>query len=315
MLASLVAALLTVAPMREAVALASTIEDLKQRLAATELVDIEEVVGGPEGQLHFKLRKPVPAREFAAAMKWEGAYIVTTDVHQSRWHLMLRHEDLGDNRFAPVEPAIGSWVFTRVRVDGPPDSDALPPLSIPGSPAYDVESYAANVTGFTIEVLDPERHRVAYLLTDDLAKLREGIASAKTVDALKEHLAKSPLIEKVEERAGRIEVRLRKPVSAAACAKAMQWKRPYIIGDLHQLNWRLVLWQSDMKDPYGPRIATAEPKIGNWVFVDVVIADRPIGELPKLSAGASVAFDARKHAAEVIAFSIEAKNVRRNPVH
>ena len=238
MLASLVAALLTVAPLREAVALASTVEDLKQRLAATQLVEFEEV-GGPPGQIHVKLRKPVPARELAAAMKWPRAYIVSTGVHQSSWHVMVWHEDLGDNRFAPVEPTVGSWVFTRVNVDGRPESDALPPLSIPGSPAYDVERYAANVTRFTIEVIDPERHRAAFLLADDLAKLREGIA-----------------------------------------------------------------WHRDMKDPHGPRIDTVAPAVGARVFVDVVIASRPIGELPKLSAGTSVAFDAGRHAADVVAFDI-----------
>lgn len=303
MLASLVAALLTVAPLREAVALATTVEDLKQRLAATQLVEFEEV-GGPPGQIHVKLRKPVPARELAAAMKWPRAYIVSTGVHQSSWHVIVWHEDLGDNRFAPVEPTVGSWVFTRVNVDGRPESDALPPLSIPGSPAYDVERYAANVTRFTIEVIDPERHRAAFLLADDLAKLREGIASAKTVAALKEHLARNPLVENVGESSGRVQVRLRKPVNATLFSKAMQWKRPYIIGDLHQRNWKLEVWKSDRKDSRGPRIATVAPAVGAWVFVDVVIASRPIGELPKLSAGTSVAFDAGRHAADVVAFDI-----------
>ena len=159
-----------------------------------------------------------------------------------------------------------------------------------------------------------------------LSPLRDAVAGAKTVEQLKQALAASPLVESVEERVAShphygkrtwavIDVKLREPLPARELAAAMKWKRPYVVSsDVHQENWRLVVWESDLKDPYGKRIAAVEPTVGKWVFVRVDVDDRPAGDPPGISWGASPAYPLDRYTANVTRFEIELLDPERHTV-
>ena len=102
LLALVMAATTALAELREGIATAKTVAELKQRLAASPLVETVEVRTGSHPlhgkrtwpEIEVKLRKPVAAREFAAAMKWKRPYI-SSDVHQNSWHSPARPSTTG----------------------------------------------------------------------------------------------------------------------------------------------------------------------------------------------------------------------------
>lgn len=105
---------------------------------------------------------------------------------------------------------------------------------------------------------------------------------------------------------GHLRVTLQFPAVAAATL-VHDWKlaRPYAIAvDVHQQTWEIGLWQQDVPDPYGKRIATKAVAYGAWT-VEVRLAGRPEGALPKVSAGASPAYDLNAYAAKVTSVTIE----------
>ncbi|MEO8505523.1 MAG: hypothetical protein ABI609_16630 [Acidobacteriota bacterium] len=108
-------------------------------------------------------------------------------------------------------------------------------------------------------------------------------------------------------RAGRrsFDLTLAAPIPARALVAAMGWKRPYAMsGDVEQTSWSLALWTGDLDDRYGPKIAVHAPHVGKWA-VEPQLEKRPDGELPKLSAGPSPAYDLNSYEGRVVALEIE----------
>ena len=115
-----------------------------------------------------------------------------------------------------------------------------------------------------------------------------------------------PAGAKLTVESKRFTIRFEPGVDAATLAKAWGWARPYAIsGDVHQRGWQLELYESDLKDPYGKRIATAAPSLGAW-RATVGLAGRPQGDLPEVVAGASPAYDLTRYRASVTRVVLEA---------
>jgi hypothetical protein len=145
----------------------------------------------------------------------------------------------------------------------------------------------------------------------DLQKLKMAIANAKSDREAKLSIAKlAPALGiRFEELYLDVEqgyyFSFAKPISTQEFCQAMGWSRPYAIAvDVHQQSWRLVLWKEDLPSPYGPRIVTNSPRLGKWL-VDVELQDRPEGQLPNLSSGASPAYDLWTYRAEVAGVRVE----------
>ena len=95
------------------------------------------------------------------------------------------------------------------------------------------------------------------------------------------------------------QIQLARPIDAKQLSQLWGWKRPYgVSGDVHQQHWQIRLFQQQLQDPYGPRIATIFPKFGA-LEIRTQLSDRPQGPLPKTSSGASPAYDLWKHPASV----------------
>jgi len=106
---------------------------------------------------------------------------------------------------------------------------------------------------------------------------------------------------------GRITLRFRRPIPAARLLAAMGWTRAYAFsGDVHQETWSIALWTADLPEDEnsgGPSIGIKEPRIGAWTLTPN-LAGLPAGDLPKLSAGASAAYDLSKYPAMVAEIEI-----------
>jgi hypothetical protein len=96
------------------------------------------------------------------------------------------------------------------------------------------------------------------------------------------------------------------PVAAAPFCETMGWQRPYAVAtDVHQTRWTMQLWVGDLADPYGPRIHTRYPSLGDWAVIPQ-LSGRPQGALPALHAGASPAYDLRAYTADVAVIEVHA---------
>lgn len=80
--------------------------------------------------------------------------------------------------------------------------------------------------------------------------------------------------------------------------------RPYAIAtDPHQLSWRVVLYQQQVADPNGSRIATAPITFGSWT-VTPRLEGRPAGDMPDVVSGAAPAYDLTRYPARVVGLEI-----------
>ncbi len=98
------------------------------------------------------------------------------------------------------------------------------------------------------------------------------------------------------------EIVLSSGISSREICKELHLDRCYLVsGDVHQSNFSLMVWTEDLKDENGPRISAELPKIKKWKLN--ARGERPEGELPKLSCGASPAYDVKKFDTKVKSFS------------
>jgi hypothetical protein len=74
---------------------------------------------------------------------------------------------------------------------------------------------------------------------------------------------------------------------------------------VHQRSQAPGLYAADVADPCDERIATTPPSLGAW-RASVRLDGRPKGELPTVVAGASPAYDLRRHRAGVTRIVLEA---------
>lgn len=93
-------------------------------------------------------------------------------------------------------------------------------------------------------------------------------------------------------------------LEASWLATAWRLDRPYAIAtDAHQLSWRLGLYQQNVPDPNGERIAVGPITFGKWI-ISPLLDGRPAGELPAVTAGASPAYDLANYSARVVGIDI-----------
>ncbi len=143
-------------------------------------------------------------------------------------------------------------------------------------------------------------------------RLRQALDRATDEASLRRELETlAPVLgAKLEEQPGREErtsfsLRLASPLAARTVIAGLSLSRPYATsGDVHQEEWELSSWTTDIDDRWGPRIAVHTPHLGHWA-VEPKLAGRPAGELPKLTAGASPAYDLALYDAEVVGLDIE----------
>lgn len=81
------------------------------------------------------------------------------------------------------------------------------------------------------------------------------------------------------------------PVDAGWLSEAWWIVAPVAVsGDVHQVRWHLRVAGAELADPHGRRIASYTPSAGRW-DVDPVLTGRPPGPFPRVSSGASPAYD------------------------
>jgi hypothetical protein len=152
-------------------------------------------------------------------------------------------------------------------------------------------------------------------MTSWLGSLRAAIAQASTLQEARaaiEALGLGDAVVYAEHelfrpggREGFFRLTFAPPVPAPDFCRAFGWERAYAVSpDVHQHTWEVCLWERDLQDPYGARIATTMPALGVWTLAPY-LKGRPPGDLPRLAAGASPAYDLRIYPAEVA--SLEAR--------
>ena len=102
---------------------------------------------------------PVAAAPFCEAMGWQRPYALSTDVHQTRWTIQLWMTDLDDAyrpRIHTRYPTVGHWAVIP-QLTGRPQG-TLPALHAGASPAYDLQTYTADIAVIEVHALaDLER--------------------------------------------------------------------------------------------------------------------------------------------------------------
>ena len=89
------------------------------------------------------------------------------------------------------------------------------------------------------------------------------------------------------------------PIDARALCEAWGIARPVAVsGDVHQRRWQVLLAGEDLGDPYQRRIAARTFATGRW-DVHLHLAARPSGDLPRVVAGASPAYDVLERAGQI----------------
>lgn len=102
------------------------------------------------------------------------------------------------------------------------------------------------------------------------------------------------------------------PRDAKAFVAAWKLARPYAIsGDVHQHTWQVMVWDQDVPDPNGKRIHAKTIHAGRWI-VRPHLVGRPEGALPKVSAGASPAYDLATYAAKIDGIEIMEPGANRD---
>lgn len=142
-----------------------------------------------------------------------------------------------------------------------------------------------------------------------IGNLREMLLNSATIIEVQQNAQglaniRSAIIREVRGNPSYVELHLKEPSPALAFCKHLGWNRPYAYSsDVHQNNWWMELWEADLKDPHGVRIALESPKIGRW-RIRLALSGQPSGELPKTSAGASPAYDLRRYKADIVYLEI-----------
>ncbi len=118
------------------------------------------------------------------------------------------------------------------------------------------------------------------------------------------------LAARLSEQAGRenhtvFDLELAAPLPARAVVAAFGLSRPYAVaGDAHQEDWTVGLWVADLESRWSSGIAVHTPHIGAWA-VEMKLAGRPAGPLPRIVAGSSPAYDLETVEAAVVALRVE----------
>ena len=102
--------------------------------------------------LTVELAAELDAAQVVALLGWSDAHVISGDVHQRSWYVVVRDEDIPDpygRRIATHVPSFGAWSLVVHVVERPPGP--LPNISGGASPAYPLDRYAAKVLRVAIE--------------------------------------------------------------------------------------------------------------------------------------------------------------------
>jgi hypothetical protein len=129
-----------------------------------------------------------------------------------------------------------------------------------------------------------------------------GLADTAAMKGYVERVKGVPGIGSAEVTTGSVDgfgIRLDPPVDAATLAKQFTWEAPHAVsGDVHQKSFSVQLAKGEVEGSKGKRIATEFPRFGPF-RVEARLVARPEGKLPKISAGASPAYDLASYKGDV----------------
>ena len=145
-----------------------------------------------------------------------------------------------------------------------------------------------------VEVKKPDKFAdqaaVLATLPADVAALTD----AALMVAYLERVKGVPGIASAEKTQGSVDgfaIKLDPPVDAATLAKQFAWADAHAVsGDVKQKIFAIQLSKGEVEGSKGKRIATTFPRFGSF-RVEARLAARPTGKLPKVSAGASPAYN------------------------
>ena len=138
----------------------------------------------------------------------------------------------------------------------------------------------------------------------DLATLPTRVAEAVSADELEQATRFAGATRNVDESRLRVTLELDAPADARELCGAWGIEGPVAVsGDVHQHSWSVLVAGDELPDPHGSRIASAPLTAGRWQLVPR-LAQRPAGELPGVSSGASPAYDIHERGGEVVSIEI-----------
>jgi hypothetical protein len=129
------------------------LQPLASRVAAVPGVSKAEARPGERPMLTIELARPIDAAHAVALLGWTDAHVISGDVHQTSWHVMVRTQDVEDphgRRIAGRVPTYGEWELelqATARPEGP-----LPGVSAGASPAYPLDRYATTIERIFVQL-------------------------------------------------------------------------------------------------------------------------------------------------------------------
>jgi len=129
-----------------------------------------------------------------------------------------------------------------------------------------------------------------------------GLADAAALTAYLERVKGVPGIGSADVTSGGNEgfgIKLDPAIDAATLANQFGWTGAHAVsGDVHQKSFSIQLSKGELEGSKGKKIKTEFPRFGAF-RVEARLTAKPTGKLPKISAGASPAYDVETHPSSV----------------
>lgn len=142
----------------------------------------------------------------------------------------------------------------------------------------------------------------ANAVLDAMATDVPALADAVAIAAYLERVRGVPGIASAEPTKGSsagFAIKLETPVDAAELAAKFLWNDIYAVsGDAQQKSFALHVSKGEVEGSKGKQLATEFPHLGPF-RVEARLVERPAGKPPKITAGASPAYDVTKHKGRV----------------
>jgi hypothetical protein len=138
-----------------------------------------------------------------------------------------------------------------------------------------------------------------------LASLPADVAGLADTEAMKAYLERVrgvPGIASAEPTTGSVDgfgIKLDPAIDAAELSKLFNWEAAHAVsGDAQQKSFSVQISKGEVEGSKGKRIATTFPRFGSF-RVEARLVAKPTGKTPKISAGASPAYDLASYKASV----------------
>lgn len=198
-----------------------------------------------------------------------------------------------------MQRAVLALVF--VACSSPPAQQEPVKTSPPPAPEVkkiEPEPLAAKVEPAPVPAKPADQAAVLAAMPADVA----GLADKAAMTAYVERVKGVPGIASAEVTVGSVDgfgIKLDPPVDAATLARQFTWEAPQAVsGDVHQKSFSVQLSKGEVEGSKGKRIATEFPRFGPF-RVEARLVARPEGKPPKISAGASPAYDLASYKGDV----------------